>query len=453
MSCQLINSDMERFILDQADYNGLLDELDGILDILAKKQHMHCGNLKNNVLILQGEVMVRMNFQVITEKIFKIIEFCEVVLCCRCSPRQKHDLIKNQIQQFPREISMAIGDGANDVDMINASHIGIGIRGLDGRHASKNSDISIPEFHVLRSLLFVHGREFCRKNTNQVFFSFYFNMLLIMNQLWYASSSSFDGVLIINQHVQNMIALGSCLPIIVFALNDTEYKEKVLFDNNIRCYQENIMYTHFNRSFFKWLLNALFDSLIIFKISEAVFSGPFCTREGEQFQFNDFAMFVSLQSALLINIKVMMLLFSFSIMNVLIIGVAMTFIVTCSPLTGDHTLSMMASPIVFLLSFICICFTVLISYFFTLFKRISGRFIKIKMNKIRQEQGNKGLQGIQQQLRELTYVKRLKKLWELLLEEDFQKKKYNKLDNKEKEIRIEMQLGENSQTGLIFSQE
>jgi P-type E1-E2 ATPase len=41
---------------------------------------------------------------------------------------------------------MAVGDGANDVDMINAAHIGIGIRGADGRHASKNSDISIPEF-------------------------------------------------------------------------------------------------------------------------------------------------------------------------------------------------------------------------------------------------------------------------------------------------------------------
>lgn len=55
-------------------------------------------------------------------------------------------MVNYSIEKNPGRITLAIGDGANDVDMINTAHIGIGIRGEDGHHASKNSDISIPEF-------------------------------------------------------------------------------------------------------------------------------------------------------------------------------------------------------------------------------------------------------------------------------------------------------------------
>jgi len=68
------------------------------------------------------------------------------------------------IDKNPNLMTLAIGDGANDVNMINTAHIGIGIRGTEGFQASKNSDISIQEFRILRYLLFVHGREYCRKN-------------------------------------------------------------------------------------------------------------------------------------------------------------------------------------------------------------------------------------------------------------------------------------------------
>lgn len=69
------------------EYKALMERLDEYLDILKKKQLAYDTNLNKNVLIMNGEVMSRMGSGLMTEKIFKLIEFCEVVLCCRCSPR------------------------------------------------------------------------------------------------------------------------------------------------------------------------------------------------------------------------------------------------------------------------------------------------------------------------------------------------------------------------------
>ena len=59
----------------------------------------------------------------------------------------------------PTLTTLAIGDGANDVNMITAAHVGIGISGLEGMQAARSSDYAIGQFKFLRTLLFLHGRE------------------------------------------------------------------------------------------------------------------------------------------------------------------------------------------------------------------------------------------------------------------------------------------------------
>ena len=91
-------------------------------------------------------------------------------------------LIKDRL---PDVTTLAIGDGANDVNMITAAHVGVGILGVVGRQAARASDYSIAQFSFLKRLLFVHGRESYRKNSYVVCYNFYKNVLFVFPQFWY----------------------------------------------------------------------------------------------------------------------------------------------------------------------------------------------------------------------------------------------------------------------------
>lgn len=82
---------------------------------------------------------------------------CPAVVCCRCSPTQKAHIVK-LLQQHTRKRTCAIGDGGNDVSMIQAADCGIGIEGKEGKAASLAADFSITQFKHIGRLLMVHGR-------------------------------------------------------------------------------------------------------------------------------------------------------------------------------------------------------------------------------------------------------------------------------------------------------
>jgi magnesium-transporting ATPase (P-type) len=70
---------------------------------------------------------------------------CVSVICCRVSPLQKR-LVTKMVKDNKKVITLSIGDGANDVPMIQAAHIGVGIRGLEGQQAAAASDYAIAQF-------------------------------------------------------------------------------------------------------------------------------------------------------------------------------------------------------------------------------------------------------------------------------------------------------------------
>lgn len=96
-------------------------------------------------------------------------------------------------QRKPNAITLAIGDGANDVNMITAAHIGIGISGLEGQQAARASDYAIGQFKFLKNLLLVHGREAYRKNSFLVFYMFYKNVLFVLVNFYFGVMSAFSG--------------------------------------------------------------------------------------------------------------------------------------------------------------------------------------------------------------------------------------------------------------------
>lgn len=66
------------------------------------------------------------------ETFLELTDGANSVLCCRVSPKQKAEVVKLVMKYKDNKTTLAIGDGANDVNMITAAHIGIGISGLEG---------------------------------------------------------------------------------------------------------------------------------------------------------------------------------------------------------------------------------------------------------------------------------------------------------------------------------
>jgi len=81
--------------------------------------------------------------EAIAEKFLKIADNCAAVLACRVSPKQKADIVRFIRAKKPDARTLAIGDGANDVNMITAAHVGVGISGLEGQQAVRASDYAI----------------------------------------------------------------------------------------------------------------------------------------------------------------------------------------------------------------------------------------------------------------------------------------------------------------------
>ncbi|KAM7283318.1 probable phospholipid-transporting ATPase IIA isoform X2 [Ixodes scapularis] len=82
---------------------------------------------------------------------------CPAVVCCRCSPTQKAEVVR-LIKQYTDKTTCAVGDGGNDVSMIQEADAGIGIVGREGNQASLAADFSVTQFHHIARLLLVHGR-------------------------------------------------------------------------------------------------------------------------------------------------------------------------------------------------------------------------------------------------------------------------------------------------------
>lgn len=128
-------------------------------------------------------------------------EHCRSVICYRMSPFMKSKVVET-MQKNTKKICLAIGDGANDVNMIQTANVGVGIIGREGRQAANNSDFAIPRFKHLKRLLAVHGRLSLVRLSGVIRYMFYKNIVFCLPHLWYfmftywSPTTLFDGWLL-----------------------------------------------------------------------------------------------------------------------------------------------------------------------------------------------------------------------------------------------------------------
>jgi phospholipid-translocating ATPase len=167
-SCNLLNNDMDLVVLkvDNDDLDGMEAELDKNLAIfgmtgsdeeLKLAQHDHQPPDPTHAIVIDGESLKIVLHESLRQKFLLLCKQCRSVLCCRVSPSQKAAVV-SMVKKGLDCLTLSIGDGANDVAMIQEAHVGVGIAGLEGRQASMSADYAIGQFRFLTRLVLVHGR-------------------------------------------------------------------------------------------------------------------------------------------------------------------------------------------------------------------------------------------------------------------------------------------------------
>ncbi|MEQ2190437.1 hypothetical protein XENOCAPTIV_017499 [Xenoophorus captivus] len=133
------------------------------------------GTTLNISLVIDGNTLAMAMSPDLQERFVDLAKQCRSVLCCRVTPLQKSRVVK-LVRKKLKVMTLAVGDGANDVNMIQAADIGIGISGQEGMQAVMASDFAISRFKHLKRLLLVHGHWCYTRLANMVIYFFYKNV-------------------------------------------------------------------------------------------------------------------------------------------------------------------------------------------------------------------------------------------------------------------------------------
>ena len=175
----------EIFTLD-----GKKGDLAGQLRVVAGD--LHASDL-HSVVVIDGQTLSDLEEDLTLNNLFySLIPTIDSVICCRASPSQKSGIVK-AIRARVSGLTMAIGDGANDVAMITASHVGIGISGKEGLQAARVADFSIAQFRFLQRLLLVHGRWNYMRTAKFILWTYWKEMFFYMLQALYQGYDGYTG--------------------------------------------------------------------------------------------------------------------------------------------------------------------------------------------------------------------------------------------------------------------
>uniref|UniRef100_A0A4W5L087 Phospholipid-transporting ATPase n=1 Tax=Hucho hucho TaxID=62062 RepID=A0A4W5L087_9TELE len=196
---------------------------------------------------------------------------CKAVICCRVSPLQKSEVVE-MVKKQVKVITLAIGDGANDVGMIQTAHVGVGISGNEGLQAANSSDYSIAQFKYLKNLLLVHGAWNYNRVSKCILYCFYKNIVLYIIEIWFAFVNGFSGQILFERWCIGLYnVIFTALPPLTLGIferscrkeNMLKYPELYKTSQNAMGFNTKVFWAH--------CLNGLFHSVILFWVPLTAF--------------------------------------------------------------------------------------------------------------------------------------------------------------------------------------
>lgn len=230
---------------------------------LAKKDHS-APNERFGVVIDGDALKLALADPEVQRKFLLLCKQCKAVLCCRVSPAQKAAVVK-MVKDTLDVMTLAIGDGSNDVAMIQAADVGVGIAGEEGRQAAMSSDYALGQFRFLTRLLLTHGR-WSYKRFSEVIPSFFFkNINYTLALFWYSVCNDFDGSYLFDYTYLVFYNLAfTAAPVILLGVFDQDVSAEVSMLVP-QLYRVGIMQQEFTETkFWIYVIDGVYQSLISF---------------------------------------------------------------------------------------------------------------------------------------------------------------------------------------------
>ncbi|KAF2202092.1 phospholipid-translocating P-type ATPase [Delitschia confertaspora ATCC 74209] len=282
-SCNLLDNDMDLIVFKVDDDSlataeALLDKnlaifgMTGSQEELDAAQTNHEPPAATHAIVIDGDSLKLVLDESIKIKFLLLCKQCRAVLCCRVSPSQKAAVVQ-MVKTGLDCLTLAIGDGANDVAMIQEAHVGVGIAGVEGRAAVMSSDYAIGQFQFLTRLVLVHGRWSYRRLAETIANFFYKNIVWTFSLFWYQIYTNFDGQYIFDYTYIILFNLAfTSLPVILMGVLDQDVSDKVSLAVP-QLYRRGIERKEWTQpKFWGYMLDGLYQSVITFFMVYLLFS-------------------------------------------------------------------------------------------------------------------------------------------------------------------------------------
>lgn len=262
--CKLIKDYSKVIIIsNDNDSKTLIDQ------IMTFNSDIKSSSIAHSVIIIDGKSLTFIENEPNLFTLF--IELClqaDSVICCRSSPYQKAKMVSAIRNLKKNAVTLAIGDGANDIAMIQSADIGIGITGKEGLQAARSADYAFSQFKYLVKLILVNGRYNYVRTTKFILSTFYKEVLFYLSQCIYQRNTLFSGTSIFESWSLSLFnTLFTSLPVICIGMFDKDLEPSTLIAIP-ELYSKGRLYKGLNlKIFISWIVLAIVQSLSVSFIS------------------------------------------------------------------------------------------------------------------------------------------------------------------------------------------
>lgn len=314
-SCRLIK-DFSTVISLSID-DDLEAKIMAALEELDNQRIAHC------VVVADGQTLSAMEKDPIMMSLFIDLGLrADSAVVCRASPAQKANIVKCVRQREPSKVMLAIGDGANDIAMIQAADVGVGIAGREGLQAARSSDFSIGQFRFLLKLLLVHGRWNYVRTCKYVLSTFYKEFMFYMAQAVFQRYTMFTGTSVFESWSISMFnTLFTSLPVLCVGIMDRDLSPTALIavPELYRIGPEN---REFKLALFtQWICIAMLECLVISFLSYMFYGDQYEVRDNTLFPLG-VTIYAAIVATVCIKIQFVSMMHYITLISVLVVFIS-----------------------------------------------------------------------------------------------------------------------------------